>query len=451
MLAGMTVSRSRTTAALEVLTVTERIRAAQLPPAPWFFAAAMAASTAVAVFAGLVLGFLAAMELSYGQSHWSQAVQAHGRLQLFGWVSVFVVALAFEFAVRFHGTPLIPTVRRLAVLLLLGVGALAGAAGQVWYDHLEFLWVAGQGAVLAGALGAAWLTFRACRPRHPLLLDLSPLWFNAGMAWLAVSAGASFATALGADLPVATSLETHFAAEVFLRGFLLNIILIVGLRAFAGHVGLPQLSIPQQRFVFALTNGSVMVWVLASGAYFLPDSETGRLAGDAGLALALLAFTGWFRIFGPRPDLTGGPRYRVLIPIAWSGAAIYALVLLALVVASPWFDPDAYQSGAVRHILLLGFVAPLMAAMAHVVLARFGLGYIPSENLLTTGFVFLMAAWPLRVVPPLVDSTPGDMTKGLMGLAAVLAFSGLGLMATVAGRTALAIRARHRAMARAAG
>jgi hypothetical protein len=58
---------------------------------------------------------------------------------------------------------------------------------------------------------------------------------------------------------------------------------------------------------------------------------------------------------------------------------------------------NLYQEGAIRHIFLLGFVLPLMLAMAHIVLARFGAGYIPWQNLLTAGFLLGCVA---VAVPP---------------------------------------------------
>ena len=78
-----------------------------------------------------------------------------------------------------------------------------------------------------------------------------------------------------------------------------------------------------------------------------------------------------------------------------------------------------------------------MLAMAHIVLARFGAGYIPWQNLLTAGFLLLVAAWPLRVIPALAGDAPGDAAQGAMALAGVLAMAALGLTAAVCIRTAI--------------
>jgi hypothetical protein len=416
-----------------------------LPPAPWFFAAAMAASTLIAIFGGLVLAYLAALQTGYAAEHWTEAVQAHGRLQLFGWVTVFVVALSFEFSVRFNQRPAMPLKPRLAALLALGVGTVLGAAGQVWYAQVDILWPIGQGLMLLGAAASAWLIIRTVFPRG-MRGDPGPLWFTAAVLWLLAAATAAFASSVSTSFPIVPLDESRFAVDIGLRGFVLNMILAVGLRAFPGHVDLPPISVERQRVLFGGLNLGVLAWALGSGAFFLPDIEAARVVGDLLLATALLAFTAWSRILGPRPHMTGGPRYRVLIPLAWTGAVAYALMLGGYAIAAPWWEPGIYRDGAVRHTMLLGFMAPMMAAMAHVALARFGTGRIPHENFLTAGFVLVFAAAPLRVVPAFGSEAPGAAGRGVMGLAAVAVIAGLVLVAVVAANTALAVRARHRAI-----
>jgi hypothetical protein len=52
---------------------------------------------------------------------------------------------------------------------------------------------------------------------------------------------------------------------------------------------------------------------------------------------------------------------------------------------------------------MLGYVAPLLVAMLHVVLERFSTGYLLARGWLTTAFALLVVAWPLRTLPPLFD------------------------------------------------
>src|SRR5438874_1056121 len=67
----------------------------------WLPFAAMGASATLSLVSGTVLGYLAGTQHGL-TDRWTEAVQAHGHLQLLGWAAVFVSALLFEFAVRFN-------------------------------------------------------------------------------------------------------------------------------------------------------------------------------------------------------------------------------------------------------------------------------------------------------------------------------------------------------------
>lgn len=148
--------------------------------------------------------------------------------------------------------------------------------------------------------------------------------------------------------------------------------------------------------------------------------------GDVLLGVSIFAFTWWSGVVGgfrwPSP---GVARYQTFIPMAWLGALGYATALIVFGVMGGVHERTLYQEGAVRHMVMFGFMAPLMLAFAHIVLARFGTGHIPYENVLSLAFVAVMIAWPLRVLPVLfVDapSTPGRMVISTAGVLAAGAF-----------------------------
>ena len=411
---------------------------------PWLFAVAMAASTAIAAFGGLVLGYLAATETGFGSRHWTEAVQAHGHLQLLGWATVFVAALTFEFVARLNQRPaLLPARPRAGVLLALALGATLEAVGQVWHGRLGFAWPLGAGLVLAGAAGFALIVFRVPAPRR-LREDFHPAWFRTAAAWVVAATALQFLTAARASLAVASLDESRLTTELLLRGFILSSIVAVGLRAFPGHLALTPMGSGRQRAAWSGLTASVVIWSAGSGAYGLPDSEVLRVAGDVSFGATALVLTSWLQVLRPLREPRRGPRYRVLVPIAWLGLCAYALVLAAAAVSELFGDRSLYESGAVRHIFLLGFMAPLMVAMAHIVLARFGTGHLVAENWLTASFVLLMVAWPLRVLPVLLSDSPGAGSRHILGAAGAVAFVALALFAIVAARNALAIARRSR-------
>jgi len=406
------------------------------PGAPWLFALWMAVSAAVAVASGLVLGILAALETGYGLDRWTQTVQAHGRLQLWGFAGVFIVTLAFEFLHRMNARPPYPAWLRVASPAALAFGALFQAAAQVWFEHFRVLGPLGGGLMVFGAVAFAVAAART-RPPHSLRLDPQPWFFWLGGAWLAAAAVLALAASLEWDGGVALPVESHALSEVFLRGFVLQVILAVAPRALAGHVGLPRLSARRQVTLLVAVNLTTLAWLAAQDVWVLPGIAWLARAADAMLAIAMLAVTWWLRIFSGLPARWRGERYEWAIPLAWVGAVVYAATMLIVRVSPAGDDLTLYQEGALRHIFLLGFMLPLMVAMAHIVLARFGAGFIPHENLLTAAFALLALAWPLRVLPALGTEAPGEAGQVLMALAGVLTMVALGLTAFVSARTAM--------------
>lgn len=411
------------------------------PGRPWLFAAFMATGAAVAALAGVLLGILAATEAGIGGTHWSETVQAHGRLQLFGFAAPFVVALALEFMPRLNQQPAIPSRVRLGVPALLLAGALLMGAAQLWES--AFAWLIWPGAVsfAAGAIWFAAIAVKFPTPR-PLAVDPQPLYFKAASLWLAASALLT-AWGIAASEEAIVPLDLSAAiAETFLRGFVMLLIAGVALRALTGHLGLRPMATRIQAICFAAFNAALLGWLASAGLGELAAFEAGMRLADAAFALTLLGFTAGLGVYQGLRTRLGGPRYGILIPLAWAGAVIYALLLIAA--AAGWPDLSLYQDGAIRHTFMLGFMAPLMVAMAHIVLARFGTGRIPWENALTTGFVLLMAAWPLRVVATLFGDAPTDTEQAVLSASGGLAMAGLALTAAVCFRTALQIRAAHR-------
>ncbi len=410
------------------------------PPGLWVPAAAMAIALLIAALGGLTLGILAALEASVGRDRWPVAVQAHGELQLWGWFAVFIVTLLFEFIVRLNGRAPVPLRTRVLVLSLLGGGALVSATGRLVEGVAPVLVPAGASMMAAGALLLAVVVMRI-RPAHPYRVDLHPLFFRAGAAWLLVAAVAAL-VASRKVVAGATSLEeSHVVAEVFLRGFVMNVTFAVALRAFVGHLGLPPMPVERQRVLFGLVNGGIVVWAAGTGGFGLPGIEVLTAVGDLLFAAGMLWATWAFDIVrAARRWRRPAHRAQLLVPVTWLGLVAYAVLLAAQAVLLLAGDTrlTLFETGATRHLLALGFVAPLLLAMSHVVLERFLIGRLAGERWLTAAFVMLVVAWPLRVVPPLVDGGMGEAAQGLMGTAGMLTSAALLVAAAVTAQNGVA-------------
>lgn len=411
-------------------------RAAPVVHARWLFAFWMAAGALVAVVAGLVLGILAALQASIGGERWTPTVQAHGRLQLFGFLATFVAAVALEFLPRLNSRPMFPARIRVAVPALLGLGAVLLAAGQAFEQEAGFLMLPGGLLFGAGAASFFVVAIRVKSPRR-LRFDPQPLFLRAAAGWLAVTAGLSLWATAESEAGVIPLAYSRSVVEVFLRGFVMLVIMGVGLRAFVGHLGLEPLQPRRQFIVWGVLNASLAAWLLAQGLGPLPEIEWLWRMADVAMATGIVMFTVWLGVMYPLRSPRFAPRYALLVPLAWAGVLVYSVLLLASAALPAFRDLDLYQEGGIRHVYLLGFVLPLMVAMGHIVLARFGTGRVEWENALTASFVVLMVAWPLRVVPALVDEASSDVGKWLLATAGVLAMVGLGLVAAVCLRTAV--------------
>jgi uncharacterized protein involved in response to NO len=401
----------------------------------------MSGSLAIAAGGGLVLGILAATSTGIARHRWTEVVQAHGHLQLFGWATVFVAALAFEFVVRLNQRPPLAAMPRAIVLTLLASGAAVTAVGPVFGQGEQATGLAGAVLLLVGAAGFASLMARVPAAR-PVRLDMHPLFFRASAAWLVVSAGALLIAFARTDLPFVPLDESSVVVETSLRGFVLSLIVGVGLRAFPGHLDVAPMRLRSQRLVFAGIHGSTLLWVAGTSGFGLAGSAGVQRIADVLLAATLLFATWEFGVPGVVARWSArSERYQVLMPVAWFGLVAYAVGLVVMALDS-WAggDLNLYQTGAVRHIFLLGFMGPLMLAMAHIVLARFGTGRVIGERWLTTGFVLLVVGWPLRVLPPLFDPEVGRAAEAAMGAAGALTIVGLTLAAGVAAWNARALR-----------
>jgi len=381
------------------------------------FAGAIAFATLVGLAAGLVLGLVAATEVAL-DDRWTEVVQAHGRLQLGAWAVPFVVALAFEFLPRLNQRPWLAPAPRLATLALLFAGAIAEAAALVW--SIEWLLLVGALSTGGGALLFALLVVHL-RDRGPRFTDPQVYFFPAAAVWLVVAAVVVVAAQLREEsLPIPQQ-DSRLVVELIIRGFLLNAVIAVVLRAFTEHFDLPAVSKSGRAVLLVGLSVGTLCWMLGSGGVGLPDVEWLRRLGDLILALQIGMATWWLGILSSRTAWHGDERYRPLLPLSWLGLVAYGGLLALVAATTDLTTVGVYDEGAVRHVFLTGFLAPFVFAMAHVVLTHFGGGSAPAEGLLSLSVVLALVAWPFRVLPMVWVERPGVEAQIAMGVGGGLA------------------------------
>lgn len=411
---------------------------------PALFAGLMAVALGLAAGAGLLLGFLAGVQAGIGETHWTQTVQAHGRIQVWAFTAVFVTTLAVEFMSRFNQRQLPAKRWRIVAAILLAVGPLLAAAGAVEGRREEQHLLVGGLATTAGAAIYGWLLLSLAR-RETVRHEVTTSFFLAGAFWLVVAALIGVLGAIDSVGPVTPLAETRAMHEVALRGFVLSTIVAVGLRALPGHAGTNPLSVRHQWWTWGLLHASVLTWLAGSGVIdeWHPDLAT-RL-GNGLLAFTVVLFTAWTGMFQRPPRWLRGEPANLLIRLAWIGVLVWAAMLATAALWDGFLS--AQREGAMRHAFTLGFMAPLMLAFAQIVLARFGVGHLSAgrTKALTFAFALVFVASPLRIVAGLWLDEGALSYRWAMGAAGVLTMGGLAVAGLVCASVALQLTQARRA------
>jgi hypothetical protein len=153
----------------------------------------------LAVLAGFPLGILVAYggprDIGLGV-RWTPLIQAHGHLQVMGWLGLFLMGVAFQVVPRFKQAPLrLPLLARPAIVVI-AAGLIARTVSQPYADGrlasgamLSSAFVEALGVALFAALITATL-LSARRKNYDWYL-------LAALGWLAAAAAANIAVVAG--------------------------------------------------------------------------------------------------------------------------------------------------------------------------------------------------------------------------------------------------------------
>jgi uncharacterized protein involved in response to NO len=401
----------------------------------------LAASLALGVLGGFALATVLtvsrALRLPEG-AWWPAMAQAHAHLQLYGWVGLFVLGVAFHFLPRLRGAPLaaargVPWIlgSLVSALVLRAISqplvALGGAG--LWRGALALSGLL-EAAALLGSVGLLAATLRSgppltSRPALRSILPFVPCAFaSLGLAGLVNAAN----TLMAAVAPVGTvptaSDDLNVALGLF--GFLVPVALAMSARSLPMYAGLD--AFPRS-----------LLWPLA-GAYLVglalfcagtvgglvPGTWSGVCAGLGMLLLGavLLAFVvAFLRLMrrrgrlpervarlAPAPE-TAARTYQThiagergafgpfvpLIGSAYLWALLGGILLvldggaLLLAVAPP------VSLDVARHTLAVGFIALLLCGVSQRMIPGFSGGRISAPTLVTATLWLGNGAAVLRV------------------------------------------------------
>jgi hypothetical protein len=419
-------------------------------PAPWeSYRLYLKTSLVLALTAGFGIGLLAVLGRAVGPDlgvYWLPLIQAHGQVQLLGWVGLFLVGVAYHVVPRFRGVA--PPSRRVALAtyaLLLGAvlvralgQPLAVATGLPGAFTLAAMLQLAASALFAATL-ARWLV-----PARGRWEGYEPYLLAAGV-WLMVAGLVQFPIALSTDA-MGRGLVASLLAEPYLialfHGFVLMAALGVTRRAIPLFMGLRPTHERLALAACALLNAGVALEVGGGVLSALAGPEPWRGASLLGAVLLLagaVAFVVALRLYerAPMPPGAGQPRAHepyVRTAYGWLLFSLGLGAVLAVMELAAGVAPTAGAANAARHAFALGFISLLIFGVASRVVPVFGGVALWRRPLLAPLYVVFNLGVVVRVAGELLGSADA-LGRELVACSGVLGYGGLALFALILWRT----------------
>ncbi len=361
-------------------------------------------------------------------------IQVHGHWQLFGWVGLFVVGVAYHILPRLTGVPL-PSYRLASVsFVLLVLGTILRVAQSLDPSGLRTTLLVGGGLLeLAGCAIFVWQVGRI------MALQAGPIqayqsYLALGSGWLLISsllnllhAGylaqrAAFEVPPHLNIPYLTS---------FLIGFVTFWILGVSLRTLPVFMGL-RARVEVAAVIAIPLTAAVTVMTIGESATLAGGGTAARLAfglGGLGVAICFALFTWALGILAPttgepEPLLDRGYEKFLRLGYLWlliSGAMLAAGSILAMR-GQPM---DHAFVGAYRHAITVGFITTVMVGMASRIVPIFRGVPIYSARLRDLSFWLLLTGNLMRVLFQSLSAVYGPVWLKVAGVSGVLELSAL--------------------------
>lgn len=370
---------------------------------------------------------------------WLALVQSHGHLQVYGFLAMFIIGMAFHILPRFKGqTPAPPWLWMSTYGLILGgmllrVTAQPHAQGWLrpWFAASAFVEMAG---VLLFAAFVASVLWRARAKREPF-----DAFIAAGTLGLIGASGMNLALVLEAAGDRSRLLSTAGDQAMLMlsaQGFAAVFVLGVSLRVLPFFAGLRR---PHERLLLGALAALVVALPLRAAMTWWPAFDVNGWSADTGHAASLAAAAAFalavvaLRVFEPQAT-NELPNATPPLFVAMARTA-YAWLLIAVALDAYWqlreldggFTPY-YAAGAVRHAYMAGFATSMFLPMAYRTVPVFSGRALPWPRLIGASFAAVLAGVALRIAPVALTTTPVALDFKLMAAGGVLLLVGLSIL-----------------------
>lgn len=357
---------------------------------------------------------------TYG-SHMGTVLQVHARAQLFGWVGLFIMGMAYVILPRFKATPLY-SVRLLNISFwLVLTGLLSWIAWQIFdirFTPALYLPPALEAAGAGMFVYNLWQTLKASGNK-----DIWDRWIKAGLLWLfglTVSGLWLLPRIAGAGRLPDNLIDTYY--NLFIYGFILNFIFGVGIRTIPAFMGARQAEariINPVYWVYNLAlSAQAIIWLIGADAAGAVTSL--RLVVIAAIAAFIYAIN----IFR-RPETNLGEEFALetsymnYIPAAYFWLTVgLAIEAISLLLGSSFARSESISLAA-THAITVGFISMMIFGYATKAVPVFKGRRLFSPVLNNVTFMIINFGTAMRVVSQLTFGV------GNGALVAVLAASGI--------------------------
>jgi len=339
----------------------------------------------VALTAGFGLGIVNLTRIALAQSYYEISgvlKQIHGHAQIFGWVGLFVMGVAFHAVPRMKLVALRPVRAGQAALWLMLTGVFLRVFAQP-YARNEFAGVAllGSGLLELVAVGLfIWLMARIelgsklKREFHEKFIWASVGWFAVLGIWNFLIVWQMFRQH-SVGIP---ALQDALWIHVAFFGFIANIIFGFSLRVLPHFLGL------RESKVWA---ANVAFWLWNTAVFLRYPVERLAWAASTLEAVAIVLFVWALGIFARRRtkiDIKG-----IDNTFGWFIKLGYGWLLIVALIP---FHADLFRlSASARHTMAIGFVTPMILGVAYRVLPIFNGVNLWSNRLMRASFWHLAA------------------------------------------------------------
>jgi metal-sulfur cluster biosynthetic enzyme len=431
---------SQATASADAPPAQDHAPAAGWQPYPLFLVTALAFTLAVGVTTGIAAAMTGGGWGALRGEGWIALVQAHGHTQVFGFVGLFIMGMAFHILPRFKGQS--PPDRRLVMgsyaLVTAGVLArvLAQPHGEGWLR-----WLFGASAVLelaGAALFAAIILsiFVRARARR----EAFDRYVMAAVTFLPAAAALNLylvLRALNAGDHVLNPAGDTALLEGAVFGFVVLFVLGVSFRVMPFFLALqaPYARLRDAALVTIVVSvivRAVALWMPQFGNYGWaePTERIAAFALAAGIIAAIIALRVFESSSGEGGPGETPPAFAAMVRTAyvWLVAAVALDLYWQLREIDGGFT-GTYSAGAIRHAVLLGFATLMLMAMAYRTIPVFSGRALRWPRAVPVSFGLVAGAAVLRVFPVAFTTVPDRLDFKLITAGGFLLFGGLSVFA----------------------